>query len=89
MAIGTAKIILVGIILGIIAHFLKPDENRMNLLFTILAGIIGALLGRFAGVLMGIYQPEEIAAYFGAIAGASIMLAILSFINTGRVTHTH
>ncbi|RPJ73950.1 MAG: GlsB/YeaQ/YmgE family stress response membrane protein [Alphaproteobacteria bacterium] len=87
MAIETAQIMLIGFILGLIAHFLKPDENRMNLLFSILIGIIGALLGKFTGVVMGIYHPEETAAYFGAIAGAAIMLAILSFINTGSITH--
>lgn len=87
MAIETAKIILIGFVISLIAHMLKPDENRMNLFFSILIGIIGALLGRFAGIVMGIYQPDEAAAYIGAIAGAAIVLAVFSFINTGSLTH--
>ncbi len=87
MLTATIKTIIIGFIISLIAHLIKPDDSRLNFVFTILIGITGAFLGRFAGVALGIYHPDEPAALVAALAGSAIVLALLSFINTGSITH--
>ena len=81
-------IILIGFVVGLLARFLKPGNDRMGLIFTTLLGIAGALLSGFVGQAMGWYSPGEAAAFVGALVGAIMILLVVSLFRRKRVVRT-
>ncbi|MET0582649.1 MAG: GlsB/YeaQ/YmgE family stress response membrane protein [Pseudoxanthomonas sp.] len=71
-------IIFIGFIVGLLARFLKPGNDGMGIILTILLGIAGAVLASFAGQRMGWYAPGQAAGFFGALLGAIVILLIVS-----------
>lgn len=72
--IGT---IVIGIIAGLIARAVTPQDDRSGCPLSAGMGIIGALVGKFIGQAMGIYSSDAPAGFIGAIAGAVIVLAMM------------
>ena len=81
-------IILIGFVVGLLARFLKPGNDRMGLIFTTLLGIAGALLSGFVGQAMGWYSPGEAAGFVGARIGAIVILLVVSLFRRKRVVRT-
>ena len=81
-------IILIGFVVGLLARFLKPGNDRMGLIFTTLLGIAGALLAGYVGQAMGWYSPGEAAGFFGALIGAIVILVVVSLFRRKRVVRT-
>lgn len=82
--IGT---ILIGLIVGLVARFVKPGEDKMGIVMTTLVGIAGAFVGKLVGQLLGIYSSYEPAGFVGAVLGAVVVLAALkSFTGHRKVT---
>lgn len=71
--IGT---ILIGLIVGLIARFLKPGDDSMGWIMTILLGIGGAIAATYGGQALGFYQPGQAAGFIGAVIGAMVLLVI-------------
>ncbi|HZX51559.1 GlsB/YeaQ/YmgE family stress response membrane protein [Pseudomonas sp. XK-1] len=71
--IGT---ILIGLIVGLIARFLKPGDDSMGWIMTILLGIGGAIAATYGGQALGFYQPGQAAGFLGAVIGAVVLLVI-------------
>ena len=46
---GIVELILTGLIVGAVARLLVPGRQPMGILLTILAGVVGSLLGWWAG----------------------------------------
>ena len=72
------------IIIGLIARFLKPGEDSMGWIMTILLGIGGALLATYGGQAVGIYDAGEPAGFIGAVIGAVILLVIYGMVTRKR-----
>jgi uncharacterized membrane protein YeaQ/YmgE (transglycosylase-associated protein family) len=79
--------IIIGFFVGLVARFIKPDEDKMGLLFTTLVGIVGAFVGRFLGQAIGVYRADEPSGFVGAVLGAVIVLTLLKVTNNRRITH--
>ncbi|MGT2473537.1 transglycosylase [Paraburkholderia steynii] len=71
--IGT---IVVGLIVGLIARALKPGDDSMGLIMTIIIGIAGSLIAGYVGRALGWYQPGQAAGWIASIIGAIILLVI-------------
>lgn len=74
-------ILVAGLILGTIARFLIPGEQRLSLAETTIIGMIGAAIGGGAvNLLTGNADPDrlEVSTVIGAIAASVIVLAISS-----------
>ena len=71
-------IIFIGFIVGLLARFLKPGNDGMGIILTILLGIAGAVLASFMGQQMGWYGPGQAAGFIGALVGAIVILLIVS-----------
>jgi uncharacterized membrane protein YeaQ/YmgE (transglycosylase-associated protein family) len=81
---GIIGTIIIGLIVGLIARFLKPGEDSMGWIMTILLGIGGALLATYGGQALGIYHAGEAAGFIGAVIGAVILLVIYGMVTRKR-----
>lgn len=68
--------IIFGLVVGVIAKLLMPGKDPGGIIVTILLGIVGAVLGGYAGRAMGWYGPADSAGIFMSILGAVIVLFI-------------
>jgi uncharacterized membrane protein YeaQ/YmgE (transglycosylase-associated protein family) len=78
---GFLGTIIIGFLIGLVARFLKPGNDKMGFIMTTIVGIAGAFLGTYLGQLMGIYQVGETAGFFGAVVGAILVLLMLSAVS--------
>lgn len=79
-------IIVIGFVVGLLARFLKPGDDRMGLILTTLLGIGGALLAGWIGQQMGWYAPGQPAGFIGALLGAILILVVVSLFRGRRRT---
>lgn len=80
--IGT---LIVGLIVGLIARALKPGDDSLGWIMTILLGIAGAFLASYIGVAMGWYQQGDAAGWIASVLGAVVLLVIYQFVR-GKTT---
>ena len=72
--------LIVGLIVGLIARAIKPGDDSMGWIMTILLGIAGAFLASYIGVAMGWYQQGDAAGWIASIVGAIVLLVIYQFV---------
>ena len=72
--------ILIGLIAGALAKLVMPGRDPGGIIVTILLGIAGALVARFLGQALGIYQEGEAAGLLGSIVGAIIILFVVKLL---------
>ncbi|CAH2928881.1 MAG: FIG00537353: hypothetical protein [uncultured Paraburkholderia sp.] len=75
--IGT---VIVGLIVGLIARALKPGDDRMGLIMTIILGIAGSLVAGYMGRALGWYQPSQPAGWIASVIGAIVLLVIYGMV---------
>lgn len=76
--------ILIGLLVGLVARFLKPGNDSMGWIMTILLGIGGSLLATYGGQALGIYEADEAAGFIGAVIGAIVLLVIYGKLSSRR-----
>ena len=67
---------LFGLIVGALAKLVMPGRDPGGIVVTTLLGIVGALVGGYAGRLFGMYQYGESAGYIMATLGAIAVLFV-------------
>lgn len=76
--IGT---ILIGFFAGLIARAIKPGNDSMGWIMTILLGIGGSLLATYGGQALGWYKEGEPAGFIGAVVGAIVLLVLWGLVS--------
>lgn len=71
--IGT---IVIGLIVGALARFVMPGEQKMGWLMTGLLGLGGSFVAGFLGKTLGLYQPGEPAGLITSVLGAVLLLFV-------------
>lgn len=79
--IGT---ILVGLIVGLIARAIKPGNDSMGWIMTIILGIVGSFLASWAGYAMGLYPQGSSAGWIASIIGAIVVLFLYNLVTGNR-----
>lgn len=77
---GIIGTIFIGLVVGLLARFLKPGDDNMGWIMTIVFGICGSVAATYGGQALGIYHAGEGAGFFGALVGAIVLLLIFGFI---------
>ncbi len=72
--------IAIGLVVGALARFVIPGKERYGCIFSIVLGIGGSVLFTYLGRWMGLYGEGDTAGFFGAFAGAVILLLIYRII---------
>jgi uncharacterized membrane protein YeaQ/YmgE (transglycosylase-associated protein family) len=78
--IGT---IIVGLIVGAIARFVMPGEQKMGWILTILLGIGGSMAAGFIGQALGWYQAGQGAGWIASVLGAVLLLFVVKKVQGG------
>lgn len=73
--------ILIGFFAGLIARAIKPGNDAMGWIMTILLGIGGSFLATYGGQALGWYQPGQPAGFIGAVIGAILLLVIWGLVS--------
>lgn len=74
--------LIVGLIVGLIARAIKPGDDSLGWIMTILLGIAGAFLASYIGVAMGWYRQGDAAGWIASVVGAIVLLVIYQFVRS-------
>ncbi|MBA3816380.1 MAG: GlsB/YeaQ/YmgE family stress response membrane protein [Parachlamydiaceae bacterium] len=77
--------VLMGFLIGLFARALMPGKDVAGFIMTTLLGIGGALVGKFLGQSLGLYQEGEPAGFFMSLLGAIILLSIYHYFRKNSV----
>jgi uncharacterized membrane protein YeaQ/YmgE (transglycosylase-associated protein family) len=80
---GLIGTIIVGLIVGAIARFIMPGEQKMGWILTILLGVAGSFVAGFVGQALGWYQAGQGAGWIGSIVGALVLLFVVNKFTSG------
>ena len=72
--------LIVGLIVGLIARALKPGDDSLGWIMTILLGIAGSFLASYIGAALGLYAQGEAAGWIASVIGAIILLVLYGLI---------
>jgi uncharacterized membrane protein YeaQ/YmgE (transglycosylase-associated protein family) len=72
--------IFVGLIVGLIARALKPGDDKMGWIMTILLGVGGSFLASYAGQALGWYKAGQAAGWIASVVGAIVLLVIYGLV---------
>ncbi|MCX4137142.1 GlsB/YeaQ/YmgE family stress response membrane protein [Paraburkholderia sp. SEWSISQ10-3 4] len=75
--IGT---VVVGLVIGLIARAVKPGDDSMGLIMTIVLGVAGSLIAGYVGRALGWYQPGQAAGWIASVIGAIVLLIIYGLV---------
>jgi uncharacterized membrane protein YeaQ/YmgE (transglycosylase-associated protein family) len=74
---GLITTIIVGLIVGALARFVMPGEQKMGWILTGLLGIGGSLLAGFVGQALGWYRVGQPAGWIASVLGAVVLLYVV------------
>jgi uncharacterized membrane protein YeaQ/YmgE (transglycosylase-associated protein family) len=77
---GIITTIVVGLVIGAIARFLMPGEQKMGWILTCLLGIAGSVVAGFVGQALGWYEAGQPAGWIASIVGAIALLVIVGML---------
>ncbi|MGO2119844.1 MULTISPECIES: GlsB/YeaQ/YmgE family stress response membrane protein [unclassified Psychrobacter] len=76
--------IIVGLVAGLLARAIKPGNDSMGWIMTIVLGIVGALVGGFLARLVGINADGGFTGLIFSVIGAIILLFSYEMITNKR-----
>ncbi|GAF55747.1 putative membrane protein [Psychrobacter sp. JCM 18901] len=76
--------IIVGLVAGLLARAIKPGNDPMGWIMTIVLGIVGAMLGGFLAGLIGINADGGFTGLIFSVIGAIILLFLYEMIVSKR-----
>jgi uncharacterized membrane protein YeaQ/YmgE (transglycosylase-associated protein family) len=71
---GLIGTILVGLVVGAIARFIMPGEQKMGWIMTIVLGVGGSFVAGFVGQALGWYRADQPAGWIASVVGALVLL---------------
>ena len=69
--------LIIGLIVGLLARFLMPGDDKMGFILTTALGIGGSLIATYAGQALGWYEAGQGAGFIASVVGAIILLAVV------------
>ena len=80
---GIIGTIVVGLVVGAIARFLLPGEQKMGWILTCVLGIAGSFVAGFVGQAMGWYLVGQTAGWIASVVGAVVLLWVVGKVRGG------
>lgn len=79
--IGT---IIIGFVAGLLARALKPGDDKLGFIWTIVLGVAGSFLAKFIGEALGWYKEGDPVGFIASVIGAIILLFIYGMIKSSK-----
>ena len=80
---GLIGTLVVGLIVGAIARFLLPGEQKMGWILTCLLGVGGSMAAGYVGQAMGWYAAGQGAGWIASVVGALVLLVVVQKLRGG------
>ena len=80
---GIIGTIVVGLIVGAIARFVLPGEQKMGWILTCLLGMAGSVGAGLVGQALGWYQAGQGAGWIASVVVAVVLLFVVSKVRGG------
>ncbi len=74
---GIITTIIVGLIVGALARFVLPGDQKMGWILTCLLGIGGSLIAGYVGAALGWYAVGQPAGWIASVVGAALLLFVV------------
>jgi uncharacterized membrane protein YeaQ/YmgE (transglycosylase-associated protein family) len=68
--------LLIGLVIGVLARWIKPGRDSIGWIMTALIGVGGALLAKYIGQQMGWYGQYDKAGLLASVGGAIVLLFV-------------
>ena len=83
---GLISWILMGLLAGALGRFLTPGDDRMGCFFTILTGVVGAVVGGVVATLLGFggFRGFDLYSLIVATLGAVVFLFVVKLFRSPR-----
>jgi uncharacterized membrane protein YeaQ/YmgE (transglycosylase-associated protein family) len=81
--VGIIGTIVVGLIVGALARFVLPGEQKMGWILTTVLGIAGSVGAGYVGQAMGWYQSGQGAGWIASVVGAAVLLFVVQKVRGG------
>ena len=81
---GIIGTIVVGLIVGALARFVLPGDQKMGWILTGALGIAGSVLAGFIGQALGWYRAGQGAGWIASVIGAVILLFVVGKFKGGN-----
>jgi len=72
--------VIIGFVVGLLARFLMPGDDKMGIILTTILGIVGSLVATYVGQFMGWYTAGEGAGFIASLVGALVLLFIYNMV---------
>ena len=82
---GVIWTIVIGFIVGLLARFVMPGDDKMGIIMTTILGVVGALAATYVGQFMGWYAAGEGAGFIASVVGALILLFVYNMVRKKTV----
>lgn len=69
--------VIVGLVVGAIARFIMPGEQKMGWILTAVLGIGGSVVAGYVGHAMGWYEMGQPVGWIASVVGALVLLFIV------------
>ena len=69
-------VIIIGLIVGVIAKFIRGGQDSMGFIITIILGILGSVLATYVGEMLHLWGDAGMVHFIASIGGAVVLLAI-------------
>ena len=73
---GVIWTIVIGFIVGLLARFVMPGDDKMGIIMTTILGVVGSLAATYIGQMMGWYVAGEGAGFVASVVGALVLLFV-------------
>jgi uncharacterized membrane protein YeaQ/YmgE (transglycosylase-associated protein family) len=83
---GIIGTIIVGLIVGAIARFVMPGEQKLGWILTCLLGIGGSVVAGFVGQALGWYQAGDGVGWIASVVGAVVLLFVVGKLRGGSAS---
>ncbi|HNR91527.1 MAG TPA: GlsB/YeaQ/YmgE family stress response membrane protein [Dokdonella sp.] len=81
---GIIMTLVIGLLVGIVAKFLKPGKDPGGIIVTILLGIAGSFVATYAGQAIGWYTVGQTAGFIASVIGAILLLVLYGLVTKKR-----
>jgi uncharacterized membrane protein YeaQ/YmgE (transglycosylase-associated protein family) len=82
-AVSIIGTIIVGLIVGALARFVVPGEQKLGWIMTCVLGVAGSLVAGFLGQALGWYQAGQGAGWIASVVGAAVLLLVVQKVRGG------